>query len=50
MNREEFEKINVFGMGEPNVNFAKYFIGKRAAKSCVSSVRVMDLMSFKASS
>lgn len=27
MNKEEFEKINVFGMGEPNVNFAQYFIG-----------------------
>lgn len=27
MNKEEFEKENVFGIGEPNVNFAKYFIG-----------------------
>lgn len=27
MNKEEFDKINVFGLGEPNVNFAKYFIG-----------------------
>ncbi len=27
MNKEEFEKANVFGLGEPNVNFAKYFIG-----------------------
>ena len=27
MNKEEFEKENVFGLGEPNVNFAKYFIG-----------------------
>lgn len=27
MNKEEFEKVNVFGQGEPNVNFAKYFIG-----------------------
>ena len=25
MNKEEFEKENVFGIGEPNVNFAKYF-------------------------
>ncbi len=27
MNKEEFEKVNVFGLGEPNVNFAQYFIG-----------------------
>ena len=27
MNKQEFEKENVFGLGEPNVNFAKYFIG-----------------------
>ncbi len=27
MNKEEFDKNNVFGLGEPNVNFAKYFIG-----------------------
>lgn len=27
MNKEEFEKINIFGTGEPNVNFANYFIG-----------------------
>ena len=26
--REEFEKRNVFGMGGPNVNYAKYFIGE----------------------
>ena len=27
MNREEFDKINVFGKGNPNDNYAKYFIG-----------------------
>ena len=27
MNKKEFEKVNVFGLGEPNVNFAQYFIG-----------------------
>lgn len=27
MNKEEFEKNNVFGLGNPNINFAKYFIG-----------------------
>jgi quercetin dioxygenase-like cupin family protein len=27
MNKEEFEKANVFGLGEPNVNYAQYFIG-----------------------
>lgn len=26
MNKEEFDKVNVFGQGEPNVSFAKYFI------------------------
>ena len=28
MEKEEFNKINVFGIGEPNINFAKYFIGE----------------------
>ena len=32
MNKEEFEKENVFGLGEPNVNFAKYFIGNSYLK------------------
>lgn len=27
MNKEEFDKVNVFGLGDPNVNYAKYFIG-----------------------
>lgn len=27
MNNQEFDKINVFGKGEPNLNYAKYFIG-----------------------
>ncbi len=27
MNKEEFDKVNVFGQGDPNVSFAKYFIG-----------------------
>lgn len=27
MNKEEFDKVNVFGQGEPNVSFTKYFIG-----------------------
>lgn len=27
MNKEEFDRANVFGLGKPNVNFAKYFIG-----------------------
>ena len=25
--KEEFEKVNMFGTGEPNVNYANYFIG-----------------------
>jgi len=28
MNKEEFEKENIFGLGKENVDFAKYFIGK----------------------
>jgi len=28
MNKEEFEKINMFGLGVPNEMFAKYFIGE----------------------
>ncbi len=27
MNKEEFDKSNIFGLGEPNVNFAQYLIG-----------------------
>lgn len=27
MNKEEFDKVNVFGLGDSNVNYAKYFIG-----------------------
>lgn len=27
MNKEEFDKVNVFGLGSPNEAYAKYFIG-----------------------
>jgi quercetin dioxygenase-like cupin family protein len=27
MNKQEFDQVNIFGQGEPNVNFAQYFIG-----------------------
>lgn len=27
MNKSEFDKENIFGLGEANVNFAQYFIG-----------------------
>ncbi len=27
MKKEEFDKNNIFGLGEPNINFAQYFIG-----------------------
>ena len=27
MNNQEFDKVNLFGKGEPNVDYAKYFIG-----------------------
>lgn len=26
MNKEVFDKENIFELGEPNINFAKYFI------------------------
>lgn len=28
MNKEQFEKENIFGLGKENVDFARYFIGK----------------------
>mgnify|MGYP002626098323 FL=1 len=28
MNKEEFDKVNVFGIGNPNVNFSEYFTGE----------------------
>lgn len=27
MNKEDFKKANIFDMGEPNVNYARYFTG-----------------------
>lgn len=27
MNKEEFDKANVFGLGSLNIDYAKYFIG-----------------------
>ena len=27
INKDEFEKVNIFGTGKPNVDYAKYFIG-----------------------
>ena len=27
LNKEEFEKMNIFGTGEPNDGFAQYFVG-----------------------
>lgn len=27
MNKEEFDKVNVFGLGEANTAYAQYFIG-----------------------
>jgi hypothetical protein len=32
MNREDFEKQDVFGIGAPNTAFAKYFIGESFLK------------------
>jgi quercetin dioxygenase-like cupin family protein len=28
LNKQEFDKVNVFGQGQPNVNYAQYFIGE----------------------
>ncbi len=28
MKKEEFEKVNYFGLGDPNVGYAQYFIGQ----------------------
>ena len=27
MDKQEFDKLNLFGQGEPNVNYAKFFVG-----------------------
>lgn len=27
MDKKEFDEKNIFGLGEPNINYAKYFIG-----------------------
>jgi quercetin dioxygenase-like cupin family protein len=27
MNKQEFDQVNIFGQGEPNVDYAQYFIG-----------------------
>ncbi len=32
MNKEEFEKIDAFGIGEPNTAYAQYFIGESFLK------------------
>ncbi len=32
MNKEEFEKINVFGLGDPNDAYAQYFVGQSYLK------------------
>ncbi len=32
MNKEEFEKIDAFGIGAPNTGFAQYFIGESFLK------------------
>lgn len=32
MNKEEFEKQNIFGIGEPNIEYSKYFIGNSYLK------------------
>ncbi len=37
LNQEEFEKNNMFKTGEPNVAYAKYFIGESYLNSLTSS-------------
>ena len=33
MEKQEFDKLNLFGQGEPNVNFAQYFSREFLLKS-----------------
>ena len=40
MTKEEFSKIDKFGVGEPNEAFAKYFIGQSFLKPLGASVGV----------
>ena len=37
MNKEEFDKVNVFGLGNPNDAYAKYFIGNSYLKQLAKS-------------
>lgn len=37
MNKDEFAELNVFGLGNPNVNYAKYFIGNSYLNPLVDS-------------
>lgn len=38
MNREEFEKVNVFGLGNANETYAKYFLGESYLNSLTKAV------------
>lgn len=37
LNKEEFDKQNVFGKGDANINYAKYFIGNSFLKPLTTS-------------
>ena len=47
MNKEEFDKGNVFGLGEPNEAYAKYFTGnsylKQLAKTENECIRIYGI-------
>ena len=42
-NKEDFEKANVFGMGEENTAFARYFIGKSYLNSLTDKDKTVFL-------
>lgn len=43
MNKSEFDKKNIFGLGEANVNFAQYFIGNSYLNPLTDSKKGMFL-------
>lgn len=47
MNKEEFDKLNVFGKGKPNDSFAKYFIGNSYLNPLVDSPIFMANVTFE---
>ena len=42
--RHEFEKVDMFGIGEPNVNYAQYFINNSFLKILTNSKTSVNVM------